>query len=69
MDRLVSLGENESEVENFDSQILGGGGGEMIDDPMEVTSLDFCLEFRHSHVVLALICRINKHGRLSITVG
>ena len=48
----MSLGENESEVEHFDSQIFGGGGGggEMIDDPME----------------LAFNCRVNQHGRLAI---
>ena len=39
----IDLGDNESEVEHFDNQILGGGGGEMIDDPIEVTSHDFVL--------------------------
>lgn len=43
LDRLVSLGDTESEVEHFDNQILGVGDGEMIDDPIEVTSHDFVL--------------------------
>ena len=47
---MVSLGENESEVEHFDSQILGDGVGG--DDPMD---LDFVLNADIRMLCLLLI--------------
>ena len=55
MDRL---GENEPEVEHFDSQILGGGSGDMIDDPREVPSLDFDLNADIRMLCLPLIAEL-----------
>ena len=65
MDRL---GENEPEVEHFDSQILGGGSGDMIDDPREVPSLDFDLNADIRMLCLPLVAELISTAKVPVEV-